>query len=152
MKYLKKIIKTNNDWVGLITRLTIGGVLFPHGAQKMLGIFGGYGFTGTIDFFTQQINLPWIVAFSVIVIEFIGAISMIIGFASRIWALAIAFLFVGIIFTTNLEHGFFMNWFGTQNGEGYEYSLLMIGLSLATLVNGSGKYSIDNVIAKKVLI
>ncbi len=149
MKYLKKVIQTNNDWAGLITRLTIGGVLFPHGAQKMLGMFGGYGFTGTMDFFTQQINLPWIVALSIIVIEFVGGIAMIMGFASRVWALAIASLFVGIIFTSHLEHGFFMNWFGTQKGEGYEYALLIIGLSVAIFVNGSGKFSIDNIIIKK---
>jgi putative oxidoreductase len=109
----------------------------------MLGMFGGYGFAGTMGFFTNTMHLPWIIGFLVIVIEFFGAISLIAGFASRVWSALIILLFAGIIFTSHLENGFFMNWFGNQKGEGYEYHLLIIGLSLATLVNGSGKYSVD---------
>lgn len=145
---INKILNTESNWGALIARLTLGIVLFPHGAQKMLGLFGGYGFTGTIDFFTNQIHLPWIVAFAVILIEFFGSISLILGFASRLWSLAIAGLFTGIIFTTHLEHGFFMNWFGNQAGEGYEYALLIIGIAVAVLINGSGKYSFDSQLIK----
>ncbi|MCK6608130.1 MAG: DoxX family protein [Flavobacterium sp.] len=143
-----KIFETNNDWTGLILRLTIGIVLLPHGAQKMLGIFGGYGFKGTMGFFTETLHLPWIIGFLVIIIEFIGALSLIAGFASRIWSVLTIILFTGIIFTSHLDHGFFMNWFGNQKGEGYEYHLLVIGLSLATLLNGSGKYAIDESLSK----
>jgi putative oxidoreductase len=143
-----KIFKTNNDWTGLVTRLTIGLVLFPHGAQKMLGLFGGYGFNGTMDFFTNTMHLPWILAILVIIIEFFGSLSLIIGFASRIWSAAIIVLFIGIIFTVHIDNGFFMNWLGNQKGEGYEYALLVIGLSLATLINGSGKYSADEKMVK----
>ena len=146
----QKILSTNNDWTGVITRLTIGLVLFPHGAQKMLGMFGGYGFSGTMNSFTGQLGLPWIIAFLVIIIEFGGAISLIIGFASRLWSIAMIILFLGMIFTAHLESGFFMNWYGTQKGEGYEYHLLVIGLSIATLINGSGKYSVDNLITNKI--
>lgn len=138
-----KIFKTTNDLTGLITRLTLGLILFPHGAQKMLGIFGGYGFSGTMGFFTATLHLPWIIGFSVIIIEFIGALSLVAGFASRIWSALVIVLFIGIIFTSHLDNGFFMNWLGNQKGEGYEYHLLIIGLSLAILANGSGKYSID---------
>jgi putative oxidoreductase len=137
------IFNTNNDLTGLVTRLTLGLILFPHGAQKMLGMFGGYGFTGTMDFFTDTMHLPWIIGFLVIIIEFIGAVSLIVGFASRIWSVLTIVLFLGIIFTSHLDNGFFMNWFGNQKGEGYEYHLLIIGLSIATLINGSGKYSVD---------
>ena len=147
--FKNNILQTQNDWIGFIVRLTVGLVLLPHGAQKILGLFGGYGFNGTLDFFTTQMELPWIVAFSVIIIEFIGAISLIIGFASRLWSIAIIFLFIGIIFTEQLQNGFFMNWFGNQEGEGFEYSLLVIGTSIAVLINGSGKYSIDNLLNKK---
>ena len=143
-----KIFKTNNDWTGLVTRLTIGLILFPHGAQKMLGMFGGYGFSGTMGFFTDTMHLPWIIGFLAVIIEFVGALSLITGFASRIWSALTIGLFIGIIFTSHLDNGFFMNWFGNQKGEGYEYHLLIIGLSLATLVNGSGKYSIDERIVK----
>lgn len=145
----EKIFNTKNDWTGLVARLTIGIVLFPHGAQKMLGAFGGYGFSGTIGFFTDTMNLPWIIGFTVIVIEFFGALSLIFGIAGRIWSALTVILFIGIVFTSHLEHGFFMNWFGNQPGEGYEFHLLMIGLAIATFINGSGKYSIDYFIANR---
>lgn len=144
-----KILQTNNDWTGLATRLSIGIVLFPHGAQKLLGWWGGYGFSGTMGFFTDSMNLPWFIAFMVIVIEFFGALSLIAGFASRLWSALTIMLFLGIILTSHLEHGFFMNWFGNQQGEGYEFHLLMIGLAMATLIDGSGKYSVDSIIANQ---
>ena len=137
------IFKTNNDYTGLITRLTTGLVLFPHGAQKMLGAFGGPGFSGEMNFLTGTLHLPGVIAFLVIIIEFFGALALILGFASRVWAVLIIILMVGIIFTAHIDNGFFMNWFGNQPGEGYEYHLLVIGLSLAILVNGSGKGSVD---------
>jgi putative oxidoreductase len=145
----QKILHTNNDWTGLIIRLTIGLVLFPHGAQKMLGIFGGFGFNGTMGFFTGTLHLPWLIGFLVIIIEFVGSLSLIAGIASRIWSAAIIILMTGIIFTSHLQNGFFINWLGNQKGEGFEYHLLVIGLSLATIVNGSGKYSLDGIISKK---
>lgn len=145
---IRKILKTNENWGQLIARLTLGFVLFPHGAQKMLGLFGGYGYTATMDALTNQMQLPSIIAFLVIIIEFFGAIFLMLGFATRVWSLAIVFLFIGIIFTAQFEHGFFMNWFGAQKGEGYEYSLLIIGLAITALINGAGKFSVDNQILK----
>jgi putative oxidoreductase len=142
------IFRSKNDWTGLIVRLTTGIILFPHGAQKMLGWFGGYGFTGTMGFFTKTMQLSWLVAFSVIVIEFIGSLSLLVGFASRAWAMLIIILMLGIIFTSHIHNGFFMNWFGKQKGEGYEFHLLLIGLSIASLINGSGKLSVDEKISK----
>ena len=142
------IFKTNNDLTGLVTRLTLGLILFPHGAQKMLGMFGGYGFTGTMGFFTDTMHLPWIIGFLAIIIEFVGALSFIAGFASRIWSALTIILFIGIIFSSHLDNGFFMNWFGNQKGEGFEYHLLIIGLSIATQINGSGKYSVDERLIK----
>ena len=141
------IFKTNNDWTGLVTRLTIGLILFPHGAQKMLGIFGGYGFSATMGFFTTTMHLPWLIGLFVIVIEFIGSLSLIAGFASRLWSALVIIEMLGAVITTHLNNGFFMNWAGNQKGEGYEYHLLMIGLALATLINGSGKFSVDEKIA-----
>lgn len=143
-----RLFKTNNDLTGLVTRLTLGLILFPHGAQKAIGWFGGYGFTGTMGFFTDTLHLPWIIGFLVIIIEFIGALSLLAGFASRIWSISIIILFLGIILTSHLNNGFFMNWFGNQKGEGYEFHLLIIGLSIAILINGSGKYSVDERLIK----
>lgn len=145
----KKIITTHPNLGFSITRLTLGLVIFPHGAQKLLGLFGGYGYAGTMESLTAQMGLPSIVAFSVIMVEFFGSISLVIGLFSRFWALSLTVMFTGIIITTQLEHGFFMNWYGNQSGEGYEYSLLIIGLALSVLINGSGKWSIDSLISKK---
>ena len=150
MENLVKTLLTTNPKIGFsIARLTLGLVIFPHGAQKLLGLFGGYGYSATIDFFTTQMGLPAIIAFSIIMIEFFGSISLILGFVSRFWALSLAGMFLGIIYSTQLEHGFFMNWFGNQAGEGFEYSLLIIGLALSIVINGSGKWSIDKLISKK---
>ncbi|MBO0323516.1 DoxX family protein [Muricauda sp. CAU 1633] len=148
-KLVKTLMKTNPNIGFSIARLTLGLVLLPHGAQKLLGLFGGFGYSATMESFTTQMGLPNIVAFSIIMIEFFGSISILLGFLSRFWAVSIIGMFIGIILTTQVEHGFFMNWFGNQAGEGYEYSLLVIGLALTILVNGSGKWSIDNLIAKK---
>lgn len=149
MKKLVKTLLTTHPNIGFsMARLTLGVVIFPHGAQSLLGLFGGYGYTATMESLTTQMGLPSIVAFSVIMIEFFGSISLVLGFFSRFWATALVGMFTGIIITTQLEHGFFMNWFGNQAGEGYEYSLLIIGLALSVTVNGSGKWSIDGLISK----
>ena len=145
---VKQLLKTNPIIGFSIARWTLGIVIFPHGAQKLLGLFGGYGYSATMESLTTQMGLPSIVAFSVIMIEFFGSISLVLGFFSRFWALSLAGMFTGIIITTQLEHGFFMNWFGNQAGEGYEFSLLVIGLALSIVVSGSGKWSIDSLISK----
>lgn len=146
---MKKIFQTNESNATTIIRIVLGLILFPHGAQKMLGWFGGYGFDGTMGFLTGTAGLPWIMAFLVIAIEFFGAIALIVGFATRIVAVGIISLFAGIVFTSHLQNGFFMNWAGNLKGEGYEYHLLIIGVAIALLVSGGGKWSIDYVLQKK---
>ena len=146
MKHL--LFSTTHDLTGFVLRIVLGGIILPHGAQKLLGWFGGYGFTSTMKFFTDTMKLPWIVALLVIVIEFFGAAALIAGFASRLWALGLLVIMLGAIITTNYKNGLFMNWFGTQNGEGYEYHLLVIGICIAIILAGSGRYSIDNLVTK----
>jgi len=121
--------------------------MFPHGAQKALGWFGGYGFSGTMGFFTQQMHIPAPLAFLAIAAEFAGAIGLILGAFSRVAAFGIATNMVVAILTVHLANGFFMNWFGAQKGEGFEYHLLAIGLALIVMIYGAGKASIDRVIA-----
>lgn len=146
----KLIFNTNsNSAAPILTRTALGVVLFAHGAQKLLGWYGGYGFKGTMDFFTQTVGLPWIVGFLVIIIEFFGSLSLILGFATRLWSLAMFFMTIGIIQTTHSNYGFFMNWFGNQKGEGVEYFLLMLGLAGSLVFSGAGKFSIDSLIAER---
>jgi len=146
---MKKIFQTNENNTSTIIRIVLGLILFPHGAQKLLGWFGGYGFNGTMGFLTGTAGLPWIMAFLVIAIEFFGAIALIVGFATRIVAVGIISLFTGIIATSHLQNGFFMNWYGNLKGEGYEFHLLIIGMAIALLVSGAGKWSIDYALQKK---
>jgi putative oxidoreductase len=137
---------SDGSWSGLILRITIALTMFPHGAQKLLGLFGGYGFKPTIDYFTNTMKLPWIIAILIVVIEFICPIALLIGVGSRLCSLLVIIIMTGAIITTNYKFGFFMNWFGTQTGEGFEYHLIVIGICIALLFTGSGKYSIDGII------
>lgn len=144
---MKKIFKTNDSSAATILRIMLGLVIFPHGAQKLLGWFGGYGFTGTMKFFTDTVHLPWIIGFLVIITEFFGSLMLIAGLATRFAALAIIINFTGIILTSHISNGFFINWFGNQQGEGFEYHLLVIGMALSLLIAGAGRLSFDYVIA-----
>ncbi len=147
MKAVKLLCKTNSSFAPLLARLTLGIVMFPHGAQKMLGWFGGYGFTGTMHFFTQQMHIPAPLAFLAIMAEFAGSIGLILGCLSRVAAFGIATNMVVAIFTVHIHNGFFMNWNGNQKGEGFEYHLLAIGLALIVVFYGAGKASLDALIA-----
>jgi len=139
-----------NNLAALIARLTLGIVLFPHGAQKLFGWFGGYGFTGTMGYFTGMQHLPWIIGFLVIMIESLGSLALIFGAATRLFSLAVLIEFIGIILTVHIKFGFFMNWAGIPNaGEGIEYHLLVLGLALSALIAGGGKWSVDSMFSKK---
>ena len=133
-----------SDRAALIARLTLGLAVFPHGAQKLFGWFGGYGFAHTMNSFTTHMNLPWLIAFLVIIIESIGAICIVAGFATRFWAIAMFINFMGIILTAHIKYGFFMNWNMLPDAhEGYEFHLLIIGLCIILIVVGGGKWSLD---------
>ena len=147
---MKRIFTTNESNAATVLRIVLGLILFPHGAQKMLGWFGGYGFNGTMGYLTGAAGLPWIIAFLVIAIEFFGAIALIFGFATRVVAVGIISLFAGIVLTSHYANGFFMNWAGNQKGEGYEYHLLIIGIAIALLITGAGKWSVDHALQKKI--
>lgn len=139
----QKLIKTNESAAIAFIRIALGLLIFPHGAQKLLGWFGGYGFTGTMGFFTGTVHLPWIIGFLVIVLEFFGSLLLIAGLATRFVSALFVINFIGIILTAHLGNGFFMNWSGAQAGEGYEYHLLVIVMAAALLINGAGKFSLD---------
>lgn len=147
---MKKIIVTNsNNTAALAARLALGIAILPHGAQKLLGLFGGYGFTGTMGFLTTQAGLPYIFALLVILIEFFGSLFLIFGLLTRVSAFGFIALFLGVVFTSHLQNGFFMNWTGAQKGEGIEYFILLFGLAIVLLITGGGKGSVDAVIAPK---
>jgi putative oxidoreductase len=139
--------RTDDAWTGLMLRVGLGGVIFAHGAQKLFGWFGGNGFEGTMGFFTQQMGLPWLVAFLVIIGESLGSLGLIAGFFTRFTAAGFIVIMLGAIATVHWPQGFFMNWFGQQQGEGYEFHLLVIAMSAALVIAGGGKWAVDSVIA-----
>lgn len=148
---MKTLFATDDGWAGLILRLTLGIVMFPHGAQKLLGWYGGFGFTGTLGFFTEQMHLPWLIAFLVIVGEFFGSLGLLVGFLTRFSAASIGIIMLGAISLVHWPNGFFMNWFGKQAGEGYEYHLLVLGISIALVIIGAGRWSVDQEIAQRIV-
>lgn len=146
---IRKIIQTDGDLATFVLRLLLGIVFFPHGAQKVFGWFGGAGFSGTMDAFTVKMGIPAIFAFLAILAESAGSLGLILGFLTRIAAFGITCNMVVAIFMVHLPHGFFMNWFGKQQGEGFEYHLLVIAITIALMIRGGGRWSIDGLIAKK---
>jgi len=148
-RLLKMFFGTDDAWTGLIIRVVLGLVMLPHGAQKLLGLFGGYGFSGTIGSFTQH-GMPWLIAFLVIMGESFGALGLIVGFLTRFAAFGIFCIMMGAIGLVHWPNGFFMNWFGKQAGEGFEYHLLMIGMGVALMVAGGGRWSVDGLIGRRM--
>src|SRR5580765_1297701 len=151
---MKKLLATNSEnATALLARLALGVVAFPHGAQKLLGWFGGYGFDGTMGFLTGTAGLPSVIALLVILIEFFGSLFLIAGFATRLAAIGILGNFIGVVVTSNLHNGFFMNWYAQPDkGEGLEYFILLFGLAIISLVAGGGRASVDSAVTKGLLI
>lgn len=139
----RALFATDASTIPTIARITLGAVMLPHGLQKTLGLFGGYGFKGTMGFLTGSVGLPWLLALTVVLAESLGAVALILGAGTRVAAAGIAAVMIGAVVTTHLPNGFFMNWSGAQPGEGYEYHLLALALAAIVLVAGGGRASID---------
>lgn len=134
---------TDAGWPNLVLRLSLAVVIFPHGAQKLLGAFGGGGFGGSMAFFTDTLGIPYVFGVLAIAAEFFGPIALAFGFMSRIAAFGVGTVMTVAWLTVHLPNGFFMNWYGTQAGEGFEYHLLAIGMAAAITIGGSGRWSLD---------
>ncbi|MCZ8155700.1 MAG: DoxX family protein [Leptospira sp.] len=148
METILRLLQTDTSWGSFVLRLSLGCVIWMHGAQKMLGLFGGYGFSGTMDFFTKTMGLPWIIALLIILGEFFGGISLILGIGTRFFALYVGIILLFAMILVHWENGFFMNWFGNQKGEGIEFFILFLSMSIALIINGGGKFSLDSLLVK----
>jgi putative oxidoreductase len=145
---MKKLLNTNaENWSALIARLVLGATVFAHGAQKLFGWFGGYGFEGTMGFLTGQAGLPGFIALMVILIESVAALMIIAGVFTRVAAIGIFGLFAIIMLKFHSANGFFMNWAGNQKGEGIEYFIILLGVALTLIIAGGGKASVDAALA-----
>ena len=145
----KKLVNTDNDIATLVIRVMLGVVFFPHGMQKLLGWYGGYGFTGSMGFFTDTLHIPAIFAFLAIMAEGLGSLGLITGLLTRVAAFGIGVNMVVAVYMLHWQHGFFMNWFGQQKGEGFEFHLLVVAMAVALIIKGGGALSVDRVLAEK---
>ena len=144
---IESLTGTHADWVVGIARILLGIIFFGHGAQKMLGWYGGPGLANSMHAFTEHLHLPSTLAFLVIAGELFSGIGLIVGLFSRIAALVIALTMVGAIATVHFRFGLFLNWFGNQKGHGIEYHLLAIALALVVVVKGAGAFSLDRLVS-----
>jgi len=145
---INKLLSTENDGAALLLRLGLGVVMFPHGAQKLLGWFGGYGLSGTLHHFTENMGIPFIFALAAILAESLGALALIGGLFSRLAALGVGVTMTVAALMGHVHNGFFMNWFGNQPGEGFEYHILAVTIALAIVIKGGGKWSLDRLLSK----
>src|SRR5882762_64509 len=146
---IRKLFATDDSTATAILRVVLGLVFFAHGAQKMLGWFGGYGFSGTMGFLTGPMHIPAPLAFLAICAEFFGGLGLILGFLTRIAAFGVAINMLVAVLMVHMHVAFFMNWAGNQKGEGYEYHLLALALAIPIIIRGAGAFSVDRAISSK---
>jgi len=144
---IRKLFSTDDSTATAILRMALGLVFFAHGAQKLLGWFGGFGFAGTMGYFTGTMHIPVPLAFLAIAAEFFGGLGLILGFLTRIAAFGIAVNMLVAIATVHGAFGFFMNWSGTQKGEGFEYHLLVLAITAFLMIRGAGAFSADRALS-----
>jgi putative oxidoreductase len=145
---MKKIVfTTSENWSITALRIVLGIVIFSHGAQAMLGWFGGFGLKATLEFLSTSMGLPAFIGFLVICIQFFGSLMLLTGALTRVAALGIFGIFIGMA-TYHFDYGFHMNWAGTNAGEGYEYHVLVLAMCLMLIISGGGALSVDRKILK----
>lgn len=150
VKWLTRLLETEADVGPLLARVALGVVIFPHGTQKVLGWFGGPGLSGTMGFMTHQLGIPSVLVALAIAAEFLGSIGLITGALSRVAAFGIAMTMLVATLVVHARNGFFMNWAGTQAGEGFEYHILAIALAVIVIAKGAGSWSIDQRLSAKL--
>ncbi|MDX6766184.1 MAG: DoxX family protein [Candidatus Methylacidiphilales bacterium] len=150
-KILQQLLQTENALHLLVLRLIVAIAIFPHGAQKALGWWGGYGFEGTMGFFTSKLGIPYVFALLAIAAEFLAPLALVLGLTSRIAAFGIGFTIATAAFMAHIQNGFFIDWMNTQQGaHGIEYHILLAGASLAVVIGGAGRWSLDRLIARRL--
>jgi putative oxidoreductase len=146
----RKLFATNSDFGALLGRVMLGAVMLPHGLQHAVGMFGGYGFSGTLGWMTNTLGFPAPLAALAIATELVAPFALIFGVGGRLAALGIIGIMAGAA-STHAPNGFFMNWFGNlpAGSEGFEYHLVGIALAGIIVVNGSGALSGDRLVTTR---
>ncbi|ABA75756.1 MULTISPECIES: DoxX family protein [Pseudomonas] len=139
---INKVLFTRAGYGLTILRIAVGVIFAAHGSQKLFGLFGGYGLAGTAQYM-ESIGLTpgYLMATLAGGTEFFAGLALIIGLLVRPAALGLTFLSLVAIFTVHISNGLFMA------NNGYEFALALLGGSLAVLIEGAGKLSVDRAIA-----
>jgi putative oxidoreductase len=145
---LRKLIQTREDHLLTLLRICLGVIFFAHGAQKVLGWFGGQGFSASMGFFTHGLGIPTIFAVLAVAAEFLGGVGLLFGLLTRVAALGITVVMAVAIFLVHAQNGLFMNWAGNQRGEGFEFHLMAIAIALTLVARGAGAWSLDRLVEK----
>jgi putative oxidoreductase len=143
---ISNLFSTGSDWTLTLIRVILGVVFFAHGAQKMLGWFGGHGLKNTLRTMHELVGLPIPLAFLAVMTEFLGGAGLIVGLLGRVAAIGICITMLSAIAMVHWRNGLFLNWFGDRKGHGFEYHLLAIALAIAIVVRGSGAASLDRLL------
>jgi putative oxidoreductase len=139
---INKVLFTRAGFGLTAIRIVVGIIFAAHGAQKLFGMFGGYGIAGTAQYMESLGLAPGhLMAILAGGTEFFGGLALIIGLLTRPAALGLTFLSLVAIFSVHIHNGLFM----TNNG--YEFALALLGGSVAVLIEGAGKLSADRVIS-----
>ncbi len=149
---LRWLIETDGEWVLMLVRVVLGVVFFAHGAQKLLGWFGGPGLGATLRTFHDQLRIPAVLTCLAIAAEFFGGLGLIVGLLTRVAAFGVAVTIAVALLTVHLKNGFFLNWFGEKPGHGIEYHLLVIALAAVLMVKGAGPFSIDAALSRDAAV
>lgn len=146
--WLQVALQTDASWTPTLARVALGAVMLPHGLQKLAGWFGGYGFTNTMAWFTDSMGIPWIFALAAILAESLGALALLAGVFTRVAAAGVGAVFLTAVAMVHARFGFFMNWEGSQGGEGIEYFILGLALVAIVIVKGGGAASVDRIMVR----
>jgi len=142
---IKKLVSTNAGYSALALRLPIAIIFMAHGAQKLFGLFGGYGLEGTGQWMTSiSLEPGYYMALLAGSAEFFGGIALLIGLLVRPAALMLSITMLVAIFTVHFANGLFL----TNNG--YEFGLALLAVSVSLMFSGAGKVALDNLLKHRL--
>ncbi|WCN11025.1 DoxX family protein [Marinomonas mediterranea] len=142
---IRTVFNSNAGIASLILRLPVGIIFMAHGAQKLFGMFGGYGLEGTGQWMASIGMEPgYLMALLAGGTEFFGGLALVLGLLVRPASLGLAFTMIIAIVTVHLSNGLFMA------NNGYEYALSLLAVTVSLIFSGAGSYSVDRVIADKL--
>lgn len=145
---IQRFLKTNDDWTYTFLRISLGILFLPHGLQMAFGWFGGGGWQASMNYLQGSMELPAMIAYGVVLTQLLGSLFLFAGLFTRGMAFLILVIMGGAVYTSHIDHGFFMNWNGQQDGEGFEYHIAVFAITIPVIIYGGGKWAFDQQLAK----